>query len=109
MNTHCRSPLYTVDGYLYRDPLVHNFNNNKKWRIGISTICHSSDCLFNCCCCFCLFVWNQVSLQDKDSKDIETIIDEIENFQKLRSDYIVKFYGAEVHHVSVLDCNTTTA
>ena len=43
----------------------------------------------------------QVSLQDKDSKDIETIIEEIENFQKVRSEYIVKFYGAEVHHVSL--------
>ena len=50
----------------------------------------------------------QVSLQDKDSKDIETIIEEIENFQKVRSEYIVKFYGAEVHHVSLGLYNTLT-
>lgn len=42
----------------------------------------------------------QISIQEKDTGAIQTIVDEISNFQRLRNDYVVKFYGVEVHHVS---------
>ena len=46
----------------------------------------------------------QISIQERDTNAIQAIIDEISNFQRLNNDYVVKFYGAEVHHVSMTQC-----
>ena len=43
---------------------------------------------------------SQLSIQEKDTSAIETIVHEISLFQKLNHPNIVKFYGVEVHHVS---------
>lgn len=50
----------------------------------------------------------QISVQEKDSSAIQTILDEIKNIQRLQHENIVKFYGVEIHHVrtySHLHCN----
>ncbi len=42
----------------------------------------------------------QISIQEKDSSTVQTILDEINVFQRLKHKNIVKFYGVEIHHVS---------
>ncbi len=47
---------------------------------------------------------DQISIQEKDSSTVQTILDEISVFQRLIHKNIVKFYGVEIHHVSAQVC-----
>ena len=42
---------------------------------------------------------SQLPIQEKDSGALQTIAEEIQLFQKVQHDNIVKFYGVEIHHV----------
>ena len=41
----------------------------------------------------------QIPIQEKDSGALQTIAEEIQLFQKVQHENIVKFYGVEIHHV----------
>lgn len=43
---------------------------------------------------------SQIPIQEKDSGALQTIAEEIQLFQKVQHENIVKFYGVEIHHVS---------
>ena len=44
--------------------------------------------------------FHQIPIQEKDSGALQTIAEEIQLFQKVQHENIVKFYGVEIHHVS---------
>lgn len=46
-----------------------------------------------------LSTFPQIPIQEKDSGALQTIVEEIQLFQKVQHENIVKFYGVELHHV----------
>ena len=56
------------------------------------------------CVCVCVFFsfFVQIKFQPNDHGEIRDLADEIKNFEGIRHESLVKYYGVELHRVRIL-------
>ena len=92
--------LLPLGHYPYKTYILNMliFLGYKCYHFQIAAVCKDFDWVF----LFFMCVFVQIKFQPNDHGEIRELADEIKNFEGIRHESLVKYYGVELHRVRIL-------